>query len=387
MDFQFTEEQKMLRKTIRAFAEGQLKPRAAQWDEKEEVPWESIKRAAAQQLFGIIIPTEYGGSGGGIIELIISLEEIARVCVNTAAYIFSAAGCSQRINYFGSETQKNKYLPLIASGKKLACHAMTEPEAGSDERNIATTAKLVNGYYVVNGTKCFISRGQVSDIFLLYVRFVETGKNGYLIVEKGMPGFFIGKVEKTIGFRGNPSTELIFNDCKVPKENLLEKSDAKAALKALNLSRCCNPAMCLGIAQGAFEAALNYSKVRQQFGREICEFQGIQWMLADMYIKLEAARLLIYRAAVNAAKGYPSALEASIAKTYANEAAFDVVNIALQIHGGYGLSRDFPIERMLRDVRGFAIAGGTTQIQRIIIASQLLERKLSQREKATGERN
>jgi butyryl-CoA dehydrogenase len=384
MDFQFTEEQKMLKKTMRAFAEGQLKPKAAEWDEKEEVPWESIKKAAAQQLFGIIIPTEYGGAGGGIIEIIISLEEIARVCVNTAAYIFSAAGVSQRINYFGSEAQKKKYLPLIASGQKLACHAMTEPEAGSDERNISTTAKLVNDHYVVNGTKCFISRGSVSDIFLLYLKFMETGKHGYLIVERGMPGFFIGKVEKTIGFRGNPSTELIFNDCKVPKENILEKSDAKGALMALNLSRCCNPAMCLGIAQGAFEAALNYSKVRQQFGREICEFQGIQWMLADMYIKLEAARLLIYRAAVNAAKGYPSALEASIAKTYANEAAFEVVNMALQIHGGYGLSRDFPLERMLRDVRGFSIAGGTTQIQRIIIASQLLERKLSQRKKATG---
>ena len=371
MDFQFTEEQKMLKKTMRAFAEGQLKPKAAEWDEKEEVPWESIKKAAAQQLFGIIIPTEYGGAGGGIIEIIISLEEIARVCVNTAAYIFSAAGVSQRINYFGSEAQKKKYLPLIASGQKLACHAMTEPEAGSDEGNISTTAKLVNDHYVVNGTKCFISRGSVSDIFLLYLKFLETGKHGYLIVERGMPGLFIGKVEKTIGFRGNPSTELIFNDCKVPKENILEKSDAKGALMALNLSRCCNPAMCLGIAQGAFEAALNYSKVRQQFGREICEFQGIQWMLADMYIKLEAARLLIYRAAVNAAKGYPSALEASIAKTYANEAAFEVVNIALQIHGGYGLSRDFPLERMLRDVRGFSIAGGTTQIQRIIIASQL----------------
>jgi len=384
MDFQFTEEQKMLKKTMRAFAEGQLKPKAAEWDEKEEVPWESIKKAAAQQLFGIIIPTEYGGAGGGIIEIIISLEEIARVCVNTAAYIFSAAGVSQRINYFGSEAQKKKYLPLIASGQKLACHAMTEPEAGSDEGNISTTAKLVNDHYVVNGTKCFISRGSVSDIFLLYLKFLETGKHGYLIVERGMPGLFIGKVEKTIGFRGNPSTELIFNDCKVPKENILEKSDAKGALMALNLSRCCNPAMCLGIAQGAFEAALNYSKVRQQFGREICEFQGIQWMLADMYIKLEAARLLIYRAAVNAAKGYPSALEASIAKTYANEAAFEVVNIALQIHGGYGLSRDFPLERMLRDVRGFSIAGGTTQIQRIIIASQLLERKLSQRKKATG---
>lgn len=387
MNFKTEPEHELLRKTVREMAKKHFLPKASYWDEHEEPPLENIPIAAQNQLLGAAIPEEYGGAGLGIVELIIIIEEVARVCANTAAYIFSANAVAQRILMFGSEEQKKKYLPDIASGNRLACHAMTEAEAGSDAANIKTTAVLdeEQGVYVMNGTKCFISRGAVSDIFLINARFSDHGnKRGMIIVERGTPGFIIGRVEPTMGFRGNPSTELILDNCRVPKENFMEKGDSKASLLSLNLSRCCNAAICLGIAEGAFEEAISYMGQREVFGRLLKEYQGLQWMVADMHIKIEAARLLIYKATFNAADGYPSALEASVAKTFSNEMAQEVTNLALQIHGSYGYSREFPLERRVRDCRGFPVAGGTTQIQRSIIASKLLDIRTITRAKKEG---
>jgi alkylation response protein AidB-like acyl-CoA dehydrogenase len=234
----------------------------------------------------------------------------------------------------------------------------------------------VDEHFVINGRKCFITRGAVADFFVVTLKVVTEGREpnpSFMIVERGAPGFMIGKVEKTLGLRGNPSTELIFEDCLVPKESLLREGDMKNILTGLNIARCGNATVSLGLAQGAFEEALKYSQQRIQFGRALSSIQAIRWMLAEMLIKITAARLLIYNAAVNAAKGFPKAIEASIAKTFSNEMAIEVTNTALQIHGAYGYSCEFPLERMMRDARAFSIAGGTVQIQRNIVASQLLK--------------
>ena len=378
MDFQLSDEQIMLKKMVHDLAEKDFKPKAAKWDEEEKFPWENLKILAQQNLLGVTIPEEYGGGGGGIIDYVLIIEEIARVCANTAVIVLGANSVGGRILHFGTDEQREKYLPPIVKGQRIGVSAVTEPDAGSDVRSIKTTARQNGDCFVINGRKCFITRGAVGEIFVVTLKVAKEGegpKSGFMIVEKGTPGFIIGKVEKTLGLRGNPSTELIFDDCIVPKQNLLKEGELKNVLMGLNIARCGNSTVSLGIAQGAFEEALKYSQQRVQFGRELARFQGIQWMLADMLIKIEAARLLIYRAAVNAGKGYPSALEASIAKTFSNEMALEVTNMALQVHGGYGYSREFPVERMMRDARGFLIAGGTVQIQRNIIASRLVKTK------------
>lgn len=378
MDFHLTEEQTMLKKMARDLAEKEFRPKAATWDENETFPWDNLRLLAQQHLLGITIPVEYGGGGEGIFEYVLIIEEIARVCANTAVIVLGANSVGGRILHFGSEEQRRKYLPSIASGERIGVSAVTEPDAGSDVKSIKTMARESGSGFIINGRKCFITRGAVGEIFVVTLKVAEEGKEpraGFIIVERGTPGFTIGKVEKTLGLRGNPSTELIFDDCKVPRENLLKTGELKNVLMGLNIARCGNATVSLGIAQGAFEEALRYSQQRTQFGRELSRFQGLRWMLADMLIKIEAARLLIYRAAVNAAKGFPAPLEASIAKTFSNEMALEVTNLALQIHGGYGYSREFPVERMMRDARGFLIAGGTVQIQRNIIASRLMDPK------------
>jgi len=378
MDFQLTEEQIMLKKMVHDLAEKEFRPNAAKWDEEEKFPWENLRSLARQNLLGVTIPEEYGGGGAGIMEYALIIEEIARVCANTAVIVLGANSVGGRILHFGTEEQREKYLPAIAKGERIGVSAITEPDAGSDVRSIKTIARQNGDHFVINGRKIFITRGAVGEIFVVTLKVAKEGqepKPGFMIVEKGNPGFTIGKVEKTLGLRGNPSTELMFDDCVVPGQNLLKEGELRNVLTGLNIARCGNATVSLGIAQGAFEEALKYSQQRVQFGRELARLQGIQWMLADMFIKIEAARLLIYRAAVNAAKGYPSALEASVAKTFSNEMALEVANMAIQIHGGYGYSREFPVERMMRDARGFLIAGGTVQIQRNIIASRLVKTK------------
>lgn len=385
MDFELTEEQRMLKEMVRKLGEKELKPRAREWDEKEEYPAENVKKLAQLGLLGITIPKEYGGGGLGVFEWILVIEEVAQHCGNTALVIVGHGGepCFI-ISRFGSEEVKKKYLPSMASGRILAANALTEPEAGTALTDLTTTAILDRDHYIVNGRKCFTSRATVSDVFLTFVRFdpkVRGAKGiGAILVDKGTKGFSVGKVEKKLGFRGIPSADLIFEDCRVPKENLIFGEGGFGRLMGVwNNQRCGNGAACLGTAQAALDEAIKYSKERKQFGHDLCEFQAIQCMLADMAIKVEASRALLYRAAIKADKGGGNILDSAIAKTYANEIAFEVANAAIQILGGYGFTRDFPVERMMRDVRGLSIAGGTTQILRVMIASQLLDRKISQR--------
>lgn len=384
MDFEITDEQKMLKKMAGDLAKKEFKPRAWEWDEREEFPWDNVKKLAAQGLLGITIPEEYGGAGKTIFEWVLVIEEIAKYCSTTSIIILGHAGepC-QIINRFGCKELKQKCLPPMANGEKLAANALTEPNAGSALTDLATNASLDGDHYVINGTKCFTSRGNVSDFFLTFVRFnkIPGAKGiGAVIVEKGTPGFSIGKVEKKMGFRGIPSTDLIFQNCRIPNENILLKEGGfKHLMVFFDAQRCGNAALCLGIAQGALDLAIQYSQERKQFGRELWEFQGIQWTLADMAIKVEAARALIYKAAYTAAQSIPSILESSIAKAFSSEMALEVTSKALQIHGGYGYSREFPLEKMMRDVRGLSIGGGTTEMMKIAIASQLLKRKISQR--------
>lgn len=378
MDFKLTEEQELLVDMVKKIADKEFKPKAAIWDQEEKFPWDNIKLLAETGLLGMSIPEEYGGSGGGVMNVVLTLENIARVCLSTAGAIALHNGvCSRSISHYGSEELKKKFLPRMASGEILAAYAQTEPDAGSDIGRIRTKAKDAGDKYILNGTKCFISNAEEAGIFVAVVRYGNTkGLEGLgsIVVEKGTPGLEIGKKEHKMGFRGTSLSHVIFEDCAVPKENkLVGEGQFKDMLKAFNAERCGNAALSVGIAQGALEEALRYAKERSQFGRPISEFQGIQWMLAEMAMKVEAARLLLYKAATNAEEGLPSRLETSIAKAYANEIAFEVANAAVSIHGGYGYLKEYPVERMLRDSKFPAVGGGTIQIQKNSIAHELLK--------------
>jgi alkylation response protein AidB-like acyl-CoA dehydrogenase len=385
MDFELTDEQRMLKETAHRLAQGVFKPLAARWDENSEPPLPNLRVLAENGFTGITIPEEYGGGGGTVFDAVLAMEEIARVCPVTAGMILGNCANSEIIMLFGTEEQKRRYLPPIAKGEKLIAWGMTEPDAGSAATEMKTRAVLRDGHYTLNGNKIFITRASVAKLFIVFARMGESpGAKGICsyVLDRDTPGFAIGKAEKTMGFKGAGSCELILDDCQVPKENLLTPPGSFGkVMRGLNIARVLNPTFCLGIAQGAFDLAKEYSKVRRQFGKELCAFQGIQWMLADMAVKVDAMRLLIYRAAITVGSGSPEGpLHAAIAKTYANEASFDVANAALQIHGAYGYSQEFPLERMVRDVRAFQIAGGSTQILRNLIASLILKRRFSQRD-------
>ena len=302
MDFILTEEQKMLKNTVRKLAIVQFKPLASRWDENEEFPWENIKKLSELGYMGLTMPEEYGGGAAKVIDVVIMLEEIAKVCATTAGAVLMHTGAgSKLITLYGNKRLKERILPQLAKGEKICAFAMTEPGAGSAATDLKTTAVLDGACYLLNGRKCFISLAGVADVYSTVVRFADAPGGsiegiGTILVEKGMIGFAIGTIEKKMGVRGFKTGELIFEDCKVPKENLLlGKGGFKKVMTAFNGERCGNAAICLGIAEGAFEVALNYSKERKAFNRDICEFQGIQWMLADMKIKIDAAQALIYR--------------------------------------------------------------------------------------------
>jgi len=377
MDFKLSEDQTMLVNMVRKLADNEFKPKAAILDEEEKFPWDNVKLLAETGLLGMSIPEEYGGSGGGVMDVVLTLENIARVCLSTAGIIALHNGvCSRSISHFGSEKLKKQFLPLMASGEILAAYAQTEPDAGSDIGRILTKAKDAGDKYIINGTKCFISNAEEAGIFVAVVRYGDTkGLDGLgsIVIEKDTPGLVIGKKEHKMGFRGTSLANVIFEDCAVPKENkLVGEGEFKNMLKAFNAERCGNAALSVGVAQGALDEAIKYAKERKQFGRLISEFQGIRWMLAEMVMKVEAARLLLYRAATNAEEGLPNRLETSIAKAYANEIAFDVANSAVSIHGGYGYLKEYPVERMLRDSKFPAVGGGTIEIQKNSIAHELL---------------
>ncbi len=385
MDFQLNEEQKMLKKMVHDFAEREFRGKVAGWEARgERLPREYVKMMADMGLLGLCLPVEYGGQGRPAFEAILAIEELARVSHLCASPVFEAnVGPVKVIEQFGTEEQKRKYIPRVCRGDSMISVAMTEPEAGSALTDLATRAVLDGDYYIVNGQKRFISGGGESDVYVVYVRLSEQkGARGIggLIVEKGTPGFSFGKQEQFMGLRGMASCDLFFDNCRVPRENLVvREGEFRKLMLAFDLERCGNATMCLGIAQGALEAAMEYSQQRKQWGKEICEFQAIQFMLAEMAMRVEAARLLIYRAVVNAGAGLPSPLEASLAKCFANQMVREVTAMAVQIHGGYGYSKEYPVERMMRDGWAWGIAGGTIEIQRITIASQLLGRRFDQR--------
>ena len=381
MDFSLTEEQKMLKTMVRDFAEKELEPIAAQIDEEARFPAESIKKMAELGLFGIPFPEEYGGSGGGIMESVVVHEEIARVCMATDTILGSSIGLAGYPLYeFGTEEQRQRFVVPVAKGEKLACFALTEAGAGSDAAALATTATRQNGGYILNGTKLFITNGAEADIVVVFATIDKSlGYRGVtsFIVEKGTPGFSVGKLEHKLGIRASSTAELIFENCFVPEANRLgdEGRGFRIALEAIDSSRLSIAAQAVGIAQGAFDKALTYAKDRQQFGQPIANFQAIQWMLADMATQIDAARLLTYRGAYLQDKGLPLrdiSKECSMAKVFAAEMAMFVTTKAIQIYGGYGYVKDYPLERYFRDARIIEIYEGTSEMQRMTIARNLI---------------
>ncbi|HLI12121.1 MAG TPA: acyl-CoA dehydrogenase family protein [Alphaproteobacteria bacterium] len=384
MNFQFTPSQMALRDKACWFAENELKPMAAKWDEEELFPKPMVARAAELGFLGLTIPKEYGGGGAGPIESILVIEELAKGCANTAEVVFDCIiGPIQVIAHHGTTEQKAAILPKAARGEFLMGIAISESHAGSGATDMLSRARIEGNSIVLNGHKAFVEDTSSMTSFLVYTKFSDApGAKGIggVIVEKGRSGFRIGPPRKKMGVRGCIQADLYFEDCRVPAENLVVgPGEFSKLMAAFNLERCGNAAMALGIAGAALAEAIAYAKKRTQFGRPLCEFQGLQWKLARLAMRLDAARLLTYRAVANGAQGFPSMLEASMAKAYANEMAVTVTNEALQIFGGLGYLRECPLERMVRDARAWSIAGGTVEIQLNNIASELFGRRFSQR--------
>jgi len=379
MDYLLTDEQKMIQELARKVAEEKIKPVAAKYDQSEEFPWDIMEILAKADLFAIFVPQEYGGTGGGILDLCIATEELSRACGGIAVCYAASALGTFPIILFGNEEQKKKYLPDLASGKKIAGFGITEPEAGSDASAIKTTAKKEGDYYVLNGLKHFITNGGDAQTYTVIVMTDKIkGARGAsaFIVEKGTPGFTFGKKEEKLGIRASSTTELIFTDCKIPKENLLSKEGMGfiVTMKTFDMSRPGVAAQALGIAQGALDIAVKYAKERQQFGKSISSFQGIQWMLADMATQIEAARALVYSCAREIDAGVKDVgKDSAMAKMYASDVAMKVTTDAVQILGGYGYMKDYPAEKYMRDAKITQIYEGTNQIQRNIIALQLIK--------------
>jgi len=379
MDYLLTDEQKMIKDLSHKIAEEKMRPVAAKYDQSEEYPWDVIKVIADAGLFGLFIPEEYGGMGVGVLNLCIATEELSRACGGIAVCYAASALGTFPIVLFGNDEQKKKYLPDLASGKKVAAFAITEPEAGSDASAIKTTAKKEGSHYVLNGLKHFITNGGDAET---YVVIAMTDKNkgargaSAFIVEKGTPGFTFGKKEDKFGIRASSTRELVFTDCKIPAENLLSREGMGfiVTMKTFDMSRPGVAAQAVGIAQGALELAVKYAKERVQFGKSISTFQGIQWMLADMATEVEAARGLVYSTARMVDSGIKDVgKESAMAKMYASDVAMKVSVDALQLFGGYGYMKDYPIEKYVRDAKITQIYEGTNQIQRSIIALALIK--------------
>ncbi len=382
MDFSFTDEQNQLRRSIREFAEGEIAPHVMEWDEASKFPLEIMPKLAEMGLLGVIFPEQYGGAGLGYVEYVIAIEELSRIDGSVGIIVAAHNSlCSNHIFKFGTEEQKKKYLTPLAQGKKIGAWSLTEPEAGSDAGGTRTTAKRDGNNWVINGSKTFCTNGHYAD-YAVVMALTDKSKNSHgisaFIVEKGTPGFKPGKKENKLGLRASDTSELIFTDCKVPAENLLgaEGEGFIGSLKILDGGRISIAALGLGMAQGALDAAIKYSKQRKQFGQTISEFQAIQFKLADMATQVEAARLLVYQAAWLAdRKDVRFTRESSMAKLFSSEVAVRVANECVQIHGGYGFIKDYPAEKFYRDVKLCTIGEGTSEIQKLVIARQLLGKK------------
>lgn len=379
MDYLLTDEQKMIKDLAHKIAEEKVRPVAAKYDKTEEFPWDVLKVIGDSDLFGLFIPEEYGGMGVSVTNLCLATEELSRACGGIAVCYAASALGTFPIVLFGNEAQKKKYLPDLAKGKKVAAFGLTEPEAGSDAGSIKTTARKEGDHYILNGTKHFITNGGDAETYtVIAMTNKDKGARGAsaFILEKGMKGFTFGKKEDKLGIRASSTMELIFTDCKVPAENLLAKEGMGfiVTMRTFDMSRPGVAAQALGIAQGALELAVKYSRQRVQFGKAISSFQGIQWMLADMATELEAARALVYACAREVDAGVKDvSRDSAMAKLFASDVAFKICDQALQIHGGYGYMKDYPIEKYLRDAKITQIYEGTNQIQRNIIGLQLIK--------------
>ncbi|UCF78466.1 MAG: acyl-CoA dehydrogenase [Candidatus Eiseniibacteriota bacterium] len=375
---ELTPEQEMVRKTVRKFAEEVVEPRAKEIDETQEFPWDVVKQMGQMGLLGICFPTEYGGAGLDNVCYAIAVEEISRVCgsngITLAAHVSLG---TYPIQVFGTEEQKQKYGVPLARGEKIGAFALTEPAAGSDAAGTETTAVKDKDGYVLNGTKIFITSAGVAEVCVA-TALTEKGKGtkgiSAFIIEKGTPGFSVGTKENKLGLRGSDTCEIVFEDCRIPHENLLgrEGQGFRIFMNTLDGGRISIGAMALGIAQGALDASIKYSKERKQFGRSICEFQAVQWMLADMATEIAAARHLVYYAARRKDRGEKVTLDSAMCKLYASEVAMRATTKAVQIHGGYGYMKDYPVERYFRDAKLTEIGEGTSEIQRLVIARELL---------------
>ena len=381
MDFRLSDDQKMLRDTVRRIAETEFAPQAAEIDSTEEFPKKHFKILSENGLLGIQVPEEYGGAGAGMLSLIIAVEEVARCCASTSVILTTQALASDPLLLGGTEEQKKSYLYRLASGQCLGACAITEPGAGSDGAGMKTVDRKVNGGYVLDGSKIFITNGGVSEIVtVLAYTNREKGNKGIsmLLVEKDDKGFTVGKQEHKMGIHGSDTRELVFEDVFLPDNRVIgsEGIGFKVLMQTFNYTRPAVGAQALGIAQGALEAAVDYAKERVQFGKPLTSFQGIQWMLAEMALGVETARTIVYRAAsmIDTEHDSPDIPKiASMAKWYASDVAMKVTTDAVQIFGGYGYTREYPVERMMRDAKITQIYEGTNQVQRIIVAAQLLK--------------
>jgi alkylation response protein AidB-like acyl-CoA dehydrogenase len=379
LDFQLTDEQQQLKKSVREFAEREIAPNVMKWDEAGEFPMATIKDLGKLGLLGTVFPSEYNGAGMGYVEYVTAIDELSRVDGSVGIIVAAHTSlCSNHIFLVGSEAQRRKYVSKLATGEYLGAWGLTEPSSGSDAGSARMSAVRKKGGWMLNGTKTFCTNGHYADVVVVIAvtdRAAHTHGLSAFIVEKGTQGFRAGKKENKLGLRASDTAELIFEDCYVPAENLLGKEGDGFidAMQVLDGGRISIAALALGMAQGAYEAALKYSKQRKQFGKAISEFQAIQWKLADMATEIEAARLLTLRAAAMKDAGLKTTLESSMAKLYASEVAVRCANEGVQIHGGYGFIKDYPAEKFYRDVKLCTIGEGTSEIQRLVIARQLLK--------------
>jgi len=379
MDFELSDEVRMIQETVRKFSDKELAPNAAETDEKKIFPRKAWEKLSELGFGGLLTAEEYGGLNLGYDANVAVIEELARGCIATAGTYCVHLTTQFIIQKYGNEELKKRFLPLMTSGEKIGAIAITEPDAGSDISAIESKAEMIGSNYVINGTKIFITTAVEADIYLIIVKTDPSLKHkgiSTIIVEKGTSGLEFGKIENKMGYGGSPTGELIFTDCAVPKENLIGKEGQgfEMLMEALDRGRISVGTIGLGIAQAAFEAALEHTKEREQFGRPIGSFQGIQWMLSDMAMQIEASRLLLYQAAFLANKGKPFTKEASMAKCFATDAAMNVTTDAVQLFGGYGYIKDYPVERYMREAKIFQIVEGTNQIQRNIIGRELLKK-------------
>ncbi len=379
MDFHLSKEHEMIRKMYREFAENEVKPLAEEIDETERFPMETIEKAAKLGMMGIYFPKKYGGAGGDVLSYAMCVEEMSKVCGTTGVIISAHTSlCCAPIFENGTEEQKMKYLPDLLSGKKLGAFGLTEPNAGTDASGQQTTAVLDESgeNYILNGSKCFITNGNVAETFVVFAMTnPKLGNKGIsaFIVEKAFPGFSTGKHEKKMGIRGSSTCDLIFEDCVVPKENLLGKEGEgfKIAMKTLDGGRIGIASQALGLGEGAVEEAIKYTKERVQFKKRLSQFQNTQFQLADMHTRMQAAQYLVYAAAMKKQNHEPYSMDPAMAKLFAAEAASDVTRRAVQLFGGYGYTREYPVERMMRDAKITEIYEGTSEVQRMVISSHL----------------